>query len=66
MVTTGEKLAEVGRIQTHPVRPEVGPEVGPEAAPEPESNAMQSALNPSSMAEWNDDRRLVLICIFRY
>jgi len=52
VVTTGEKLAEVGRIDQN----EAEPEAEPLTEPEP-NNTMQPGLLPS---EWSDDHRLVI------
>ena len=62
VVTTGEKIAQVGRIDQEEAEPEAEPEAGPEVAAavsaEPEAgSAMQPALNT---CEWNDDHRLVI------
>ena len=58
VVTTGEKIAEVGRIDQEEAEPEPEPEVAAAVSAEPEAgSAMQPALNTS---EWNDDHRLVI------
>ena len=51
VVTTSEKIAEVGRIDQKEVEPEADPVTEPET-----SSTMQPGLNPS---EWTDDCRLV-------